>query len=179
MDNIADFMGFVNEQIAFHQNKAAVFSKGSAKYPPNSYRSEAHQKMAQRFAEQAAYIIDLHNQLQAKQHSIGKSIISSKLGLTPEEIDGLPPELLEELSITEADKADFAVIAVIDEAGGVLSLDKILIALYRKTGEVNKRANLNSRVYRLVNKGSLFNVPGRKGVYSTQELTEEDAAKLS
>lgn len=175
MTNVTSYIHFVKTQIAFHASKAAFFGRSTDKFPTNAKRSEQHQKMVDQFTSLLDYLENASLQSIAPGHRL----VSSKLGLSPEEIEGLPPELLEELSISEADKADFAVLAVVDDAGGVLSLDKMLIALYRKTGEINKRATLNSRIYRMVQKGSMFNVPGRKGIYSTRELTEEEASLLS
>ena len=110
-----------------------------------------------------------------------QSIASSprSLALSPEDIEGLPPELIEELSISDSDMADFAILSAVDEAGGVVSLDKLLILMFKKTGEIHKRAALNSRIYRMVQKGTMFAVPGRKGVYSTRELSEEEASAIS
>lgn len=95
--------------------------------------------------------------------------------LTPEDIEGLPEELIEQLSITEADRQDFDLLAVAKEIGGHLSLDKLLVGYYRKTKQILDRTKLNQRVYRMVQKGMLYAVPGRKGVYSA--LPQEDTAQ--
>lgn len=175
MKNLQECVDFVKTQVTFHERKAAFFERGLARYPVNQKRMEAHRDMAAKFSELWAFLIAMITDAAASQ----RSMKSSRLGLSPEEIDGLPAELLEELSISEADKADFAVLSVIDEAGGVLSLDKILIALYRRTGEINKRTQINSRLYRMTQKGMVYSVPGRKGIYSTRELSEQEANNLS
>ena len=77
--------------------------------------------------------------------------------------------------ISESDKAEFTIVSLIDESGGVASLDQILVALYRKTGEISKRLGLNSRLYRMVQKGLIHSVPGKKGVYSTKPIVEDGA----
>lgn len=172
---LVDFINFVKTQIKFHDEKASFFEGRSAERPNDKGRSDSHRRMAQKFRDLCAFLESLPSNSSTRT----PSPLSAKLGLSPEEIEGLPPELLEELSISESERADFAIISTIEEAGGVLSLDKILIAMYRKTGEINKRTQMNSKLYRIVQKGNLFNVPGRKGVYSTRQLTEEEAAALN
>jgi hypothetical protein len=67
---------------------------------------------------------------------------------------------------------------VIDEAGGVASLDQILVGHFRKTGEVMKRTTLTSRLYRMANKGLIFPLPNKKGVYSTSKFSDHEVAQL-
>jgi len=67
---------------------------------------------------------------------------------------------------------------MVEEAGGVLSLDRILIGIFKETGEIHKRDNLNQRIYRMTKRGDLYAVPSKKGVYSNYEISEEQAASL-
>jgi hypothetical protein len=60
----------------------------------------------------------------------------------------------------------------------LLSLDKLIIGLYKKTAEIHKRSTLTSRLYRMIQKGLIYSVPYRKGIYSTQELSEDDVKGL-
>jgi hypothetical protein len=69
-----------------------------------------------------------------------------------EDIEGLPPELMQELSISDADRLEFTIVGIINEAGGLMSLDKIIIGLYKKSGEIHKRSTLTSRLYRMIQK---------------------------
>ncbi len=59
-----------------------------------------------------------------------------------------------------------------------MSLDKIMLALYERTKEFPRRTTITSRLYRMALRGMIFNVPGKKGIYSTYELTEADAKKM-
>jgi len=110
--------------------------------------------------------------------SVRSAVVAPRLGLSWEEIHGLPQELLEELSISESDKTEFNISSLITELGGVASLDRLLVALFRQTGEITKRAALNQRLYRMVQKELIHSVPGKKGVYSIRPISEEDADKL-
>lgn len=84
--------------------------------------------------------------------------------LRPEDLDGLPEDLLAELN---RDELEVKIQSVIKKAGGVMSLDRLMVALYREHGEVHKRRQLNQKLYRMVSKGGLYSVPRRKAVYST------------
>jgi hypothetical protein len=57
-------------------------------------------------------------------------------------------------------------------------LDRIIVDLYKKTRDVPKRSNIISRLFRMAERGMIYNVPGKKGVYSTYELSEEDVKAL-
>jgi hypothetical protein len=67
---------------------------------------------------------------------------------------------------------------IIAQSGGFLSLDKIMVELYKRTREIHKRNTLTSRLYRMAQRGTIYNVPGKKGVYSTYEISEQDAKKM-
>lgn len=177
MENVAEIIGFVNAQASFHAKKANEFAKS------NPRRSEQHAQLGSKFAaladfltKQAEELEQLRTDLAARP--IPAPVVQRQLELRLEDIDGLPDELIQELSITDGDRMDFTLQALMNEHGGVMSLDQLLIAIYRKTGEIQKRTNLNARLYRMATKGDLFNVTGRKGVYSTRELTDEEVKAL-
>ena len=85
---------------------------------------------------------------------------------------------MQELSLSDGDKTEFAIVNVIEEAGGIISLDKLLIALYKKTGEIHKRNSLYSKLSRMASKNLIYYVPGKKGVYSTEQLTSDDVSRM-
>ena len=77
----------------------------------------------------------------------------------------LPPELLEELSITKADELEDQLVTVINAYGGTASLDQILVGLFRKFGITQKRRFLQNKLYRM---SMIWSVPGKKGVYTIE-----------
>lgn len=178
MDNVTEITAFVNKQAEFHDRKAASFRIRAEKAPSQSVRSEL-QSRAKSHSELADKFRSISNTLAGMTFVQSIAQGTRNLGLTPHDIDGLPEELIQELSISEADMADFGILSVVDEAGGILSLDKILIALFKKNGEICKRTAINSRIYRMIQKGLMFPVPSKKGVYATREISDEEAAKLS
>lgn len=181
MTTIAEIRQFVNDQRSFHDKKAALYIEkserlngaGKAEY---AKRGKAHQDLSAKFAAIADFIDSVPDR--PAQYPL-QPVAATGLTLTAQDIEGLPEELVKELSISEADIADFAIVSVVDEAGGILSLDKILILLYKKTGEINKRTAVNARIYRMVQRGSMYSVPGKKGVYATRDVSEEEAASLA
>ena len=162
---------FVNEQISFHERRAE-------KYADNERRRKMHLDTAAKFSALAKTITDLRAAAQQGQ-PVPKPVSGQQLSLCLEDVQGLPPELLAELSISTSDWQEFDIITLINDAGGILTLDKILISLFKKTGEIHKRTVVNNRINRMMGKGLLFGVPNRKGVYSTAELSDEQSEKLN
>lgn len=88
---------------------------------------------------------------------------SENFNLNYEEIKDLPEELLKELSISKG--LERTILDILNDAGGAMSLDQILIALYKKTNQIHTRNKMNSFLYRMLKKGWLYSVPGKKGIY--------------
>jgi hypothetical protein len=169
---------FVNEQIAFHEKQATRFSSG--KYA-SEFRSKQHNATKEKFTELAADLIKVDSDLDNPSQTKSDSLVAppQQLILSLEEVEGLPEDLVKELSSAAVlDKGDSMVLQIMKDYGGIISLDRLLIDLYKKTGEINKRTTLTSRLYRMTQRGLVFSVPSKKGFYSRQQLTEEDALKL-
>lgn len=163
LENIHTFLEFVNEQANFH-------SRMAEKHASDTRRRDAHTRTSDRFRELEEFLKGLKEE---------KPTDKKPLMLSWDEVAELPEELLAELSISDADKTEFNVLSVVRDAGGVISLDRLLIGYWQLTGEVMKRAQMTNRIYRMIQKGMLYSVPNRKGVYSIQELSEEEAANLA
>jgi hypothetical protein len=97
-----------------------------------------------------------------------------EFSISQEELQGLPPELLNELSkkgrAGGLPSEDQLLIDIIEDNGGVAVLDKILIAIYRRTGEVAKRSQVNARLYRLTKRGLVFDHPSTQGAFCTRPV---------
>lgn len=156
--SIAKHIEFVKEQAAFHDERASMFSK-------NKFRHNKHLQTAQKFHELADFI----EKTKPTATKIGLEITA----LSPDDLDGLPDELLAELSISKADKSEFLVADLVRNHQGIMSLDQILIEYFKATNEVMKRTTMTNRLYRMVQKGLLYSVPGKKGIYSTEPTIEE------
>jgi hypothetical protein len=168
MSILEKHLAFVNEQTAFHQKMAERFAD-------NSFRQKLHNTTKEKFEALAKDLVEADKMLDRPEQLAPPRLV--RLSLTPEDLEGLPEELLSELSI-DSDKTEFAILSLIDESGGVISLDQLLVGLFRKTKEVHKRQTLTSRLYRMAQNKLVFNVPNKKGVYSTRPLTEEEFLKI-
>jgi hypothetical protein len=171
--NLEKFLPLVKDQAVFHEKMASRFGPNSKS--PIPWRAEKHAETGAQFKELA---LAMEEAARAPAGVPGKPLKPHQLSLSFDEIQGLPDELLQELSFSEGDKTDYTILKTIEDAGGIASLDRILVSLYRETGEVMKRNTLTSRTYRMAQKGLLFSVPGKKGVYSTRELTETEVSEI-
>lgn len=104
-------------------------------------------------------------------------IKDSPLYLKPEDLEDLPLELISQLNITESDKKDMYLIKLIEKCGGIIGLDKLLIAIYKDSGEIYERTKLMARLYRMSLKGLIHTHPSKKGQYSISkwEINENDS----
>lgn len=166
----------VKEQLEFHRRLAEKFQT------TNPFRATLHKTTAEKFSAlhadlgAANILLDAPKSKPEPESEAPKVRGSMQLSLSFDELNGLPQELIDEL--TGADKTEFAIINAIEDAGGVITLDRLLIALFRKTGEIHKREQLTSRLYRMAQKNLIFNLPGKKGVYSTEQLNTDIVSKL-
>ena|ERR1700722_4626523 len=170
MSILIKHLPFVKEQTDFHH-------KMMEKYGVASFRGNLHKVTGEKFAALAADIENADKLLDATPTPIANRG-PVQLSLSIDDIEGLPPELINELSLSDADKTEFAIVNSIEDAGGVISLDRLLISLYKMTGEIYKRASLYSPLARLAQKNVIYYVPGKKGVYSLEQFSNEDVARL-
>lgn len=101
------------------------------------------------------------------------------LAVSPADLEGLPPELIEQLSISQTDREEFQILGLMEEHGGTMSMDQLLIAIYKKSREILERTKLNQRLYRMISKGMLHSVPGRKGIYTIYQPEEEEQKQIA
>jgi len=173
MTKIDNYLAFVKEQVAVQQRLAR-------RYDETPVKRNRHLGTSRSFAELAEFLEEINSKGTQDTSYLHRSDSPKKrLQLTYEDIEGVSDEYLkEELKLSEADRQDILTEHLIARAGGILPLDKIMLQLLKRTGEGPKRNTLISRLYRMVEKGMIFNVPGKKGVYSTYEVTEDEAKKL-
>jgi hypothetical protein len=172
-------MSILSKHIAFVNEQALVQERLAERYAKDEKRQARHLATKERLQELAGDLVLADQSLDAYSVTESPSVQAPALTLRADDLDGLPQELLNELSEGAIpDKSESALLKVIEEKGGIASLDVILVGLYRQTGEVLKRTTLTSKLYRMTQKGNLFPVPSKKGVYSTRKLTEEETVRL-
>lgn len=154
MDSIVGFLEFVKSQIAFNERNAERYQR--------TPRGKGYQERAREFTSLHAFLSKLPSENTSAKN--GKPV----LGLRPQDLEGLPDDVLSELNISDVHKLEHRIISTIDDHGGIATLDQILVGLFKKHNEKVKRLNLNSKLYRMSQKGLIHNVHGRKGVYATR-----------
>ncbi len=168
-DQIEVFIAFLQEQIDFHKKMSERFAGDI-----NPYRSAKHKETAADFRDLRDFILSLEKNTQNVNRPTSRPLLT----LSPEDIEGLPEEQIEHLSITSSDKAEFSILAMLEASGGIMSLDQIIVGLYRETEEIQKRNLVTARLYRMAQKGMIHSVPTKKGVYSLEKITEEEAEAI-
>jgi hypothetical protein len=95
-------------------------------------------------------------------------------GAPLEEADlaGLPPALIAQLSGRKTDALEDQIFAIVRAAGGAVELNRLLVELYRRHGQVHARKALNNKAYRMAQKGLIQPVSGQRGAYT---LTPEES----
>lgn len=172
MGKMEDYLAFVKEQVGVQQKLAQ-------KYEDFPYRKGQHIKSARNFADLAVFLAEIQTRGTRDTSYLNRGDSPRKrMALTYEDIENAPEDLLKELNLTETDKQDLLIEYLIAQAGGILSLDKIMIELYRRTRDVPKRNTITSRLFRMAGRGVIYNVPGKKGLYSTYDVSEEDAKRM-
>ena len=169
-ERIDKVLVFVNEQIAFHLARAEQYA--------NTARARKHLETHSKFLELKELLVDVQAESAAMENANNLPQKQFRLSLTPYEIEGLPDELVEELSITKADKVEYVILNAMEELGGFASLDQLLVAVFKESGDILKRPALTNRLYRMSGKELLYSVPDKKGVYSLRPLGPGELDKL-
>jgi len=149
---VENHLKFVNEQIAFQQK----IIEGLAASPN---KQKFHKLLLERYEALRNYLMNKDNKEGATGGNSSKGI---RLSLTPSDIAGLPESLLEELSISE-DRSEFAILNVLEDAGGIASLDQLLVGIFKKTKDVYKRQALTAKLYRMSQKELIWGCRARRG----------------
>ena len=165
MSMLEKYSKFVKENHEFHDRRAREFERSSPT------RSKRHRETGgYHGAASSGFGGTVDNRLLGATipDATPPPVKKSRLSLTEEEIVGLPHELIQELSLSAGDRAEFAILSLLEEADGPLTLDKLLIGLYRRTNEIHKRDKLTARLYRMAQKNLVYVFPGKKGLYALE-----------
>jgi len=166
VESIFNFAAFVKEQAEFHERKAKEFQR--------TKREWLHKTTAAKFR---ALEHELDELRQATILRRPEGI--NPLALSPADVSGLPPELLQQLlNRPENDRLETDIVDIINGSGGTLLIDHIIIRLYSRTGVVHERTQLVSKIHRMNKKRLIFSVPGKKGVYTTIPPTDSQHMEI-
>jgi hypothetical protein len=170
------FIELVKKQISFHEYRAS-----STKAKGDNGRN-AHVLLKEQFAELLDLLVRLNQTQQALTATSIDSFLESlsqphpsptngnvpdrKSGdLLPEDLDGLPDEILDKLGLRSSDRQEFLLIDIIKELGGAAYIPKIQIELYKRTGEMPERNAIGAKLYRMVSKEQIKSSTIGKGWY--------------
>lgn len=175
-------MSILNKHLVFVNEQVAVQSRLAKKYAKDNARSALHTASRDSFIHLLDAMNEADEALDKAEAAAGEArsqVQTPALTLTPDELEGLPKELLQELSEGAVpDKIEAAILAAIRGRDGIASLDQILVAVYRQTGELVKRNTLTSKLYRMAQKQTIYSVPEKKGAYSLKRISFEDAQRM-
>lgn len=152
-DNIDRHIHFVNQQAEYQLSRARHYESNGDFLRHSDYESRY------------THFVELAEFLESK-----KPPPSSSLHILPDDLVGLPPELIDALNISSSDKKDFLIIDVLKDLGGIAIIDKIMIGIYRRSGEIENRNKLMARLYRMSVKGLIYAHPIKKGIYSLEKI---------
>lgn len=187
VDNSATVKEKIDKGITYLLEQEKVQKKLAEKFGKQEYRKNLHTRSAEKFtqiAEDIKLALYYIEELEKSLEDLSKNCIKKKpktgiqLSLRFEEVTDLPEEVLKELSLSDSDKTDYQIRSLMEQLGGIASLDRLIVGIYRETGEVIKRSTITSKLYRMVQRGIVYGVPGKKGVYSLEELSPEDVEKI-
>jgi len=147
---IEKFLDFVKGQQAYHCRQVDRFAEDPT-------RSVQHKMISAQFQELADFLAALPQTVEPER-ARGRY---SKFG----DLSDLPSELLKEINLSDSDHLERQILLLADELGGEISVDELLIGLYRRYKVLQQRKVLVGKLSRMIRKGSLLSAQGRKGVY--------------
>lgn len=170
MTSLEDYIAFVKKQISY-QDRRALMTHGDSKKNPFHVENAKQFRIILKFLESLSNEPTTISQL--------KSAINPTAPLLPKELVGLPQELIDELSAKGTDPQELLIMDLIESAGGTLSLDRILIGIYSKSGAIMKRPHVTAKLYRMIQKEMIYTVPKKKGIYTTEPISKSSTTNAS
>lgn len=150
-------MKSVDEVKQFCQEQADFHEKQSTRSNLKPERQNKHVRLANKFKDAVTAL----SGSQQPEHAPAQGDL---FRIDPYDVSDLPEELVNELTIPKSDNDEVRMVHLLRLAGRPLSINEIMVGLFRKFGDVSKRTTVNSRLYRMANKGDLVSMD--KGVYA-------------
>jgi len=84
------------------------------------------------------------------------------------DLSDLPPELVKELNLNAPSELEQRIIAIIKKADDKkANINTILVELFKRHNVVQKRRNMQNKLWRMMDQKQIWGVDGEKGVYTT------------
>jgi len=90
-----------------------------------------------------------------------------KVGKRLGNLSDLPEELKKQLQATKIDDFERKILETFSKLEGIANIDEVLVGLYRNFNEIQDRAFVSNKLYRMAKAGHVKSVKGKKGVYQT------------
>lgn len=103
------------------------------------------------------------------QNENAKTSVSGDL--MPEDLDGLPEEVLQKLGLRPSDRQEFLITEIIRDLGGAAIITKIMVELYKRMtddqarSEFPDRKEFGAKIYRMTHKNLISASTNGKGWY--------------
>ena len=158
MRSLQDLIAFCKTQVTYHSRKAGESLP--------AYQTKKHRQAADGLADIQAFLEALPADFPKEKPSPTEVDI---FALDPFDLGNIPDDLVEELKISRAEKADAQILELFKYAQRPLSISEVLIGLYRMFTVSEKRTAISARLYRLTQAHQLEQVEGERGVYKLAE----------
>lgn len=146
--NVQEGFEFIGNQANYHDAMSIKFLSIG-----NDKDHKKHHALGQQFAALNNLLEDLTLRL---------TPAPSQINILPSELEGLPPELIEQLS---ADNLEMEFLKIIEAHDGTISLDRLILAYFKQHGVVVSRRKVTAKLYRMTKSGTIHSLGG-KGIYS-------------
>lgn len=84
------------------------------------------------------------------------------------DLSDLPPEVLAQLNVSKLDELEQQLRDII-ASGDEVGLDVSIVELYRRHKVIHPRRFIMNKLYRMAQKGLIFGVDGKKGMYTVNQ----------
>jgi hypothetical protein len=158
-------MRSLQDLIRFSKNQAAYHSKKGTESGLKPYQVKKHREAYEGLTDITTFLESLPSDAAAAGAEKDIDIFA----LDPFDLGNIPDDLVEELKISRAEKADAQLLELFKYARRPLNISEALIGLYRKFEVSEKRTAISARLYRLTQANQLESVEGERGVYKLAE----------
>lgn len=155
--NLDEALEFVSQEAEYHDEQSSKLLTLNNEDAKGLY----HYEKKRLFSALYNLLVDTQNRLNPDK---------STSTILPSELEGLPRELLEQLS---TDTHEINILKIMEDHSGPISLDRLILNFYKLHGEVLDRRKLTTKLYRMCKSGSLYTV-GERGIYSLYEPEKTD-----
>jgi hypothetical protein len=160
---IDKFIALVKGQIRHYEDQIDRFQPSNPRSRPGQV--EMYRRLLNEHRDLLTYLDGQLKNSNGANKETEKQIESESPG--EDNLSDLPEELLAQLSGRAKKGQADPIVQIINDHGGVATLDEILIDLYRRHREINTRTLISNKLYRLGKQGLVKAIEGKKGVYTT------------